>query len=141
MTVTSSFIYQQGRAVWCHSERYSRRLSQISILVSQFSILKVLSSHLNWRARLDSFDPLLKLEVRQFFKKFFNETISRERHKTIKCGSRISEMTLSNQSHVVRYILISGHLIKVTFILVERSDTASFHSLFVVIYFMSSLYL
>ncbi len=28
-------------------------------------------------------DPLLKLQVWQFFKKFFNGTISREEHKTL----------------------------------------------------------
>jgi hypothetical protein len=39
------------------------------------------------------------LEARQVYKKKINDTISREEHKTIFSGLRISEMTLSNQSH------------------------------------------
>ncbi len=39
------------------------------------------------------------LEARQVFSKNFNDTISREQHKTIFSGLRISKMTLSNQSH------------------------------------------
>jgi len=38
-----------------------------------------------------------------FFKKLFNDTISREENKTIFSGLRISEMTLSNQSHFPRF--------------------------------------
>ncbi len=73
-------------------------------------MLKVLSSHLNWRAWQGSFDLLLK--VRQFFKKFFNDTISREEHKTIYRGLRLSEMTLSNQSHFPQFFMSpESHLI------------------------------
>ncbi len=43
-----------------------------------------------------------KLEARQLKKKF-NDTTSREESKTIYCGLRISEMTLSNQSHFPRF--------------------------------------
>jgi len=44
-----------------------------------FPCLKVLSSHLNWGAWLGSFDPLLKTgEPASFFKKMFNDKISRE---------------------------------------------------------------
>ncbi len=37
-----------------------------------------------------------------FFVKIFNDTISQEEHKTLFSGLRISEMTLSNQSHFSR---------------------------------------
>ncbi len=54
----------------------------------------------------------VKLEVRQFFSKLFNDTISREEHKTINSGLRISEMTLSNQSHFPRFFVSpESHLI------------------------------
>jgi len=43
--------------------------------------------------------PAVKLEARQVLKFFFNDTVSREEHKTIFSGLRISEMALSNQSH------------------------------------------
>ncbi len=44
--------------------------------------LKVLSSHLNWGARLDSFDPLLNSRWPAIKNFFFNETIPREELKT-----------------------------------------------------------
>jgi hypothetical protein len=43
---------------------------------------------------------------------FFNDTISREEHKTIYSGLRISEMTFSNQSHFPQFIVSpESHLI------------------------------
>jgi hypothetical protein len=43
------------------------------------------------------------LEARQVFQKNFNDTISREEHKTIFSGLRITEIILSNQSHFPRF--------------------------------------
>ncbi len=45
-------------------------------------LLKVLSSHSNWGVRLDSFYPMLKSRCPAIKKKKFNDTISREEHKT-----------------------------------------------------------
>jgi hypothetical protein len=39
------------------------------------------------------------------FKKKNNDTISREEHKTLFSGLRISEMTLSNQSHFPQFLV------------------------------------
>ncbi len=65
-------------------------------------------------ARLGSYDLLYcnKLEVRKVcFTKLY-ETISREEHKTIKCGLRISGMALSNQSDLRRGVFsVPGKLI------------------------------
>jgi hypothetical protein len=44
--------------------------------------LKVYSNHLNWGARLESFDPLLNTKCPANLKFFFNDTISREEHIT-----------------------------------------------------------
>ncbi len=44
--------------------------------------LKVYSSHLNWGARRDSFDPLLNTRCPASFNFFFNDRNSREEHKT-----------------------------------------------------------
>ncbi len=41
--------------------------------------------------------------ARQVCKNFFNDTISQEEHKTIFRGLKISEMTLSNQSHFLQF--------------------------------------
>ncbi len=65
--------------------------------------LKVLSSHSNWGMRLDSFYPMLKSRCPEIKKKNFNDTISREEHKTNQCSLTISKMTLSNQSHFPRF--------------------------------------
>jgi hypothetical protein len=47
-----------------------------------------------------------------FVKKFFDDTFSREEHKTIYSGLRISKMTLSNQSHFPRFFVSpESHLI------------------------------
>jgi hypothetical protein len=68
-------------------------------------MLNELSSNFNWEAWLGPFDPLLKLEVQQVKKKF-NNTISQEEHKTIFSGLRISEKTLSNQSHFPQFFCL-----------------------------------
>jgi hypothetical protein len=57
------------------------------------SKLKVYSSHLNWGARLYSFDLLLNTRCWQVFNKFFNDTFSREEPKTNLRGLTISKMT------------------------------------------------
>jgi hypothetical protein len=44
--------------------------------------LKVLSSHSNWGARLESFHPLLNSRCPASLKFFLNDTFSREEHKT-----------------------------------------------------------
>jgi hypothetical protein len=45
-------------------------------------------------------------------KKYFDDTISREEHKTTFSGLRISEMTFSNQSHFPGFFLSpESHLI------------------------------
>jgi hypothetical protein len=41
------------------------------------------------------------LEARQFFYFYFNDTISREEHKTIYSDLRITGMALSNQSELL----------------------------------------
>jgi hypothetical protein len=43
------------------------------------------------------------MEARQVFSTIFNVTISREEHKTIFSGLRISEITLSNQSNFLGF--------------------------------------
>ncbi len=64
-----------------------------------------MSSLLYWGAWLGSFDPLLKTGGPASFWNLFNVTISREEHKAIFSGLRISEMTLSNQSHTATKLL------------------------------------
>jgi hypothetical protein len=54
----------------------------LTVLLSDLDMFKVYSSHLNRGARLDSFDPLLNSKYPANFKKFFNDTISREEHIT-----------------------------------------------------------
>ncbi len=66
-------------------------------------VLKVYSSHLNWGARLYSFDLLLNSRCPASLKKNFNDTFSREEHKTNLRGLTISKMTLTNQSHFPQF--------------------------------------
>ena len=77
--------------------------SSLIITLKMKMLLKVYSSHLNWGARLDSFDLMLNTRCPASFKFFFNDSNSREEHKTKYCGLTISKMTLSNQSHFPRW--------------------------------------
>ncbi len=79
---------------------------------SLWPLLKVLSSHLEGGREYTHSIPAVELEARQVFKIFFNDTVSREEHKTIFSGLRISEMTFSYQSHFPGFFLSpESHLI------------------------------
>ncbi len=92
------------------TEFYSRsnetsHASQFKWLDNTFKLkgvtrLIILSAVKNWRSG-------------NFLKSFlFNDTISREKRKTIYRGLRLSEMTSSNQSHFPRFFVSpESHLI------------------------------
>jgi hypothetical protein len=71
--------------------------------------LKVLSSYTNLGR--DSAHSIRYSKPGKF-KNFFNDTISREEHKTIYSGLRITGMALSNQSDLMQFWSLASHLIQ-----------------------------
>ncbi len=75
----------------------------------------VYSSHLNWGGEARPIQPaVINWRPGKFLLKIFNDTVSREEHKSIFSSLSISEITLSNQSHFPEFFLSPGcHLIGV----------------------------